>query len=781
MKLFIPTRIFSRSILTLLCVILSIVCMLMLSFSGGSAASSPFDGQTSPGRTNPNTGLFPDSSLVDFGFLLHAPAGKYGFLQTGKQGHFYWSNGKRTRFWGINISSQSIFCDHQTIDKVTNVLARAGVNLVRFEAMDSTDGILDIPGADNTLHLDKNKLDTLDYWTSLLRKKGIYYYFDLLDFRQFKPGDGVPAWDKIGRAARPYAVFDPRLIELQKEYAKELLTHTNHYTHLRYVDDPALAMLEVCNEQGLFMKSDMLEQMAEPYKSELNKMWNQWLLQQYGSRDALKLAWGAVGETPVLADGENPSANTVQLALLTPSPSSPDPNVVDIHRAPMRLRDTVHFFYDLQRTYFHSMHAYLREIGLKIPITGVVSSDIIPDVASAGEEMDFTAENYYADHPAFSGKEWQGTFYYNDTNPLNGSSVYQIAPWLAGLRWENKPVVVREWATVWPNKFRCIAIPEMAAYAAYEDYDAVLLFGYQIHRKPEMLSDFDHQADPTVWGLFGIGAMTFLRGDIRPAVCSADIQYGSASLFRWPNSLTSLYRLAWFARLNNTLTGGNYNKALHHILLSPDDPGGAASALEKLKKTGVNVSGKMAQSPIISGPPGQITRRMKDGLLTLLTPTAAAVCGNLPVGKPIHLGPFTLISQSPIGALMAVSLDGQSLSKSKTYVVKMVTIAQNTDQSIEPSQPGAPGKIHLSDWGHAPVLTLGKHSSIPLYLSRNGKNLIAIGMTNGVWEIYAKKNQATLVCDTPGIKAYLFGQNVITASGPLTIDLKLTKETASNK
>src|SRR5207244_2529490 len=75
--------------------------------------------------------------------LLDAPAGKYGFLQA-RNGKFLWPNGKRARFWGVNISNKSVWVDHSTIDNVVEVLARAGCNMVRFEALDSTGGILDI-------------------------------------------------------------------------------------------------------------------------------------------------------------------------------------------------------------------------------------------------------------------------------------------------------------------------------------------------------------------------------------------------------------------------------------------------------------------------------------------------------------------------------------------------------------------------------------------------------------------------------------------------------------
>ena len=61
------------------------------------------------GRTGPNSGLFPDSSIFDFRKLLDGPAGKHGFLKTNAAGHFVWPNGKRAKFWGLNISNKSIF------------------------------------------------------------------------------------------------------------------------------------------------------------------------------------------------------------------------------------------------------------------------------------------------------------------------------------------------------------------------------------------------------------------------------------------------------------------------------------------------------------------------------------------------------------------------------------------------------------------------------------------------------------------------------------------------
>ncbi len=773
-------------------------------------------------RTDPNAGLFPDSSVIDFSYLLDAPAGRHGFLRVNKGGRFAWQNGNRAKFWGVNISNRSIWVTKDTIDKVADVLARAGANMVRFEAVDSFGALLDIEGSDSTRSLDRRKMAILDYWVAKLRERGIYYYFDLLDFRQFKPGDEVPGYDQLGRAAKPYAFFDRRLIDLQKEFAYQLLTHRNPITGLRYVDDPALALVEICNEHGLFFKAEKLDSLVEPYGAQLRQLWNQWLLQQYGSRDGIKSAWGMVSDSDVLQSFEDPGSYSVNLPLFT-APVPPDPGagpiVADVRRAPIRLRDGVRFLYETQRGYFREMKTALRDMGLKVPITGVVSNEFAPDVASVAAECDFTSENYYADHPTFAGKEWEGQYFYNDTNPLRNSSPYYIAPWLAVLRWDNKPVVAREWATVWPNRYRAIAVPEIAAYAGLQDLDAVLLFGYQLAKDPHILSDFDHQCDPVVWGLFGLGAQAFLRGDVAAAPYTLTLEYTPDLLFRWPNSVTNLHRAAWFVRLNSTLAmksaaqrkstppsppykgmvrggavtqrpndptpqrpndpttqklasrGRNRQAVLKKpaptaenpfaLTVPADNSTSLSDLLDRFGAAGAPVSHRMLENGILGASNGQVVRFQNGGMLGVETPRTIALCGEIPVNRALNVGSFTLVSPTSIGALMAVSLDGRELKSSRHFVVKMVSRAENTNQMLDPAPAGAPGRFRLKDWGKAPVLTFGRPGKA-MILKHNGKPILSLALEDGTWELVVKNGKGTLVCDTGGIRGTLLGRSITT-------------------
>jgi hypothetical protein len=65
------------------------------------------------------------------------------------------------------------------------------------------------------------------------------------------------------------------MIELQKEYAQQLLGHESPYTKLKYTYDPAVALVEINNENAL----NIAYRAPSPfYLQELAEIYNQWLL-----------------------------------------------------------------------------------------------------------------------------------------------------------------------------------------------------------------------------------------------------------------------------------------------------------------------------------------------------------------------------------------------------------------------------------------------------------------------------------------------------------------------
>ena len=83
---------------------------------------------------------------------------------------------------------------------------------------------------------------------------------------------------------------------MQKEYARDLLTHKNPYTNTAYAQEPAVAFVEVNNENTLIRNWDDLLEMPEPFKGALLEQWNNYLKERFHSTDDLKKAWGTVQE-----------------------------------------------------------------------------------------------------------------------------------------------------------------------------------------------------------------------------------------------------------------------------------------------------------------------------------------------------------------------------------------------------------------------------------------------------------------------------------------------------
>jgi hypothetical protein len=504
---------------------------------------------------DPNLTPYPRTSLHDFSNLLDAPAGKHGFLQS-KGEHFVWQDGTRARFWGINVANTSLQEPDRDIDAIIQNFRTAGFNLVRLHHFDERGGIID-PDAPNSRRFVAERLRKLDYWIHKAKQAGIYVYLDLLDYRRFKEGDGVPNAELIGRAARPYNVFDPRLIELQKEYARKLLRdHVNPYTGLAYADDPAVVLVEIYDESGLFMRRGVWREMPQPYATNFKKLWNDWLRARYQTTGALTQAWTDNRGVSALQPGENLEAGTVQVPAMTWN-TSLLPADQRVWAAMPRRNDGAVFAYDVHIRFFRDMKTYLKGIGVRVPITATGRFEDLADLKSMSEELDFIGSNFYYDHPywAQGEKAWTPPSFFHNHNPMSDIDDRSMAAAVSLARIKNKPFVVREWNYCWPNRNRAAGMVEAAAYAALHDIDAMILFVYET-RPTARVSYFNVRSDPTRWGLCGVGAQIFLKGLIKPSQHRIVVPYNTVDTFTYTRYHQPFYALGWATRLENDFFDG---------------------------------------------------------------------------------------------------------------------------------------------------------------------------------------------------------------------------------
>jgi hypothetical protein len=89
--------------------------------------------------------------------------------------------------------------------------------------------------------------------------------------------------ETLENGAKIAAHYNRRLIELQKKYAHDLLTHYNPYTKTRYVDEPTIAMMEIINESTLFWVGGY-SALPPSYIQEINDLFTKWCNQKGISR-----------------------------------------------------------------------------------------------------------------------------------------------------------------------------------------------------------------------------------------------------------------------------------------------------------------------------------------------------------------------------------------------------------------------------------------------------------------------------------------------------------------
>ncbi len=405
---------------------------------------------------------------MGFSRFLHPPAGRSGFVHV-KEGRLKTAEGDRLRIWGVNITAGYCFPDRQQAEAMAADLARMGINCVRFHGLDSNWGRSAIDqGRDDTQHLDAENLERFDYLVYQLKQRGIYTNLNLNVFRKYKPGDGVRDFGPLyfGKSA---TYFNPRLLELQQDYARRLLTHRNRFTGKEYRHEPAVLCVELVNENSLLegWVNGRLMGRDEPhpgtwspipvsYAEELTDQWNQWIVSRY-SEETLN-RWRK--EAGIAAGASISCLSPDQFAA-----ASTD-----------RFHAEAQFYFELEERFFADMRRLLKEeLGVESMIIGTADhNDGFCGYAhiEANMQFDFIDGHGYWQHPQIGdGTKIRNTPMVND--PWDSTIIQFARSPVQGL-----PFTISETNHPFPHEYACEGIPSLTAYAMLQDWDGIYWFCY---------------------------------------------------------------------------------------------------------------------------------------------------------------------------------------------------------------------------------------------------------------------------------------------------------------
>ena len=289
----------------------------------------------------PGVGGIGGKPRLDLRSLNEAVAGESGFVRLAEDGNsFVLGNGKPARFWAIN--SDVFRQTPEAIDRNVRFLARIGVNMVRLHAQITSKD----PNSQAT-DVDEKEIDGIWRYVAAAKSQGIYttispYWANSVAATKWGI-DGYGAGDLYG-----LLFFDETLQAAYKAWTKALLARPNPYTGVPLAQEPAVAILQVQNEDSLlFWTSDRIKANE---KAKLARKFAAWAAAKYGSIAKALGSWDNFK-----APGDDPNLNRLGLIdLWHLTQRQPGGNG-------RRVGDQLAFYADLQRKFYDGITAYFRQ------------------------------------------------------------------------------------------------------------------------------------------------------------------------------------------------------------------------------------------------------------------------------------------------------------------------------------------------------------------------------------------------------------------------------------
>ncbi|GAA4006094.1 hypothetical protein GCM10022211_18260 [Sphingomonas humi] len=638
-------------------------------------------------------------SAADARFLLDGPAGKHGFLQA-RDGHLYFPNNQRFRCWGVNLTGWAIGSEeipsHKDAETYAAALARLGVNCVRLHFIDRPDTVAPIrdggngstPGAGpfthpprglirgdlpDSQHFNAEQLDRFDYWLAQLKQQGIYLDFNLNVGRVFKPGDGVPDVELLS-PFKAFTYFGPELVKLQKDFARQLLGHTNPYTKLRYADDPAVAIVEVLNENSLlefWMRNwfrgervpggaNVQLDMTPHYQALLTGMYNQWLAKNRTPAQLAELRrMAGVGPgqpVPFMRRGDHPAAPR------------------------LRFDSELAFVTQVEIDFHADFRRFLKdEVGVKVPI--VPTADHTYFIANqplmrTALKSDIVDSHVYWQHPAIYGRR---------NEPMVNAPDLSIIQKLARSATAGKPFMVSEVNHPFPSEYGSEMIPILASYAALQDWDGIFFYTFETkvggEWKPMIGDHFDITLDPAKIAQMPAGSMLFLRGDVAAARQVLTRSYSTEQISdaaRMPRAEMPYYTPGFDKMI--PLTHGSRVSCLD---CKPTLPAPLKPA-----------------NPIVSdtGQLKWLTDRGTNGLVTIDTPRSQGLVGFISANPHVQTRHLSAEIRNRFATITLSSLDGKPINLSNSLLLTTTGKVENSGAQWDER------RSMLTNWGTAPTV-----------------------------------------------------------------------------
>ena len=601
----------------------------------------------------PGADRFGADALLDLRGLNEKTAGAAGAVRR-KGDRFVLGDGKPVRFFAVNVSSGNAAQSRDSVDYLARRLAKLGVNMVRFHSP-----LFDRTG--DPAKVDARKLDDLHYLIAAMKRQGIYtkvsFYFPL--WFDIKPRYGIPGFQSTANK-RPFALlyFQPRMQEIYRSWAKALLTTRNPYTKLPIAKDPAVAIVEIINEDSYFFWTFGKKNIPPVHWQRLEKLYGDWLVKKYGpdarSRAKLLDAWH------MTAGGlKQGGAQKVR-----------------------RMRDQVRFLAEHQRTFYEdTVRHFKKDLGYR----GLISCSNWTTADSALldtiERYTYTAGDVIDRHGYFGGQhKGDGAGYsvrnghtftdrpavlHPDKLPIQ---VLQIADT------QGYPHIISELGWTHPNRYRGDATLLAAAYGCLQGTDAMFFFAVGSNFLADTSMGKFPVGVPATVGTFPAAAVLYRRGDVRQPPPVLRLVVGPEDLYSLSGKTGST------AEALDALRKKDIPAARKASATAAIDPlafyvGPVVRTLDaKATPVATDLSKYIDRSKkTIASVTGELRWDYRQGVVRVDTPRSQAAAGFLAKAGALKLADVTIDCKNEYAAIIVTALDDLPLAKSRKILIQAMT------------------------------------------------------------------------------------------------------------
>lgn len=651
---------------------------------------------------------FSPKALFDLRSLNEKFAGEHGFITRTPDGNdFAFADGTPERFWAVNDNAFD-----KDLARHARFLAKRGVNMVRFHSNIT-------PTGHDLMGIDATDRDHLWRGVAAMKKEGIYVTYSpyWAGPARVKPSQGI--LDSGGNGNWGLLFFDRTLQSAYKQWMKQVLTEKNPYTGIPLAKDPALAIIQIQNEDSLlFWTSQGIKGTA---RKELRRQFGLFAAKKYGSLEKARQAWGGAAPSADQDRGDDFAHGEAALYIvwtLTQHLGNPGQQ--------QRAADQMQFFSETMHNFNKMIGDYLKnDLGCKQLVNAGNWRTADNVTMLDAERWSYSGNEVMAVNRYFGGAHegknngWaitNGDRFTDESVLLHPREMPLTLKQVASY-----PMMITESSWVPPESYQSEGPFLVAAYQSLTGIDAYYWFATaeEDWRKPGSANGYMPSegkwvcATPMLMGQWPAAALMYRRGYIKqgePVVMEQ-------------RSLDDL----WHRRMPIIAEDAGYDPNRDRANMSKESnvKDGINPLAYLVGPVVVKYGGDPAQSRAmdlsqyihedkkqIRSITGQIFMDYGKGLCALNSPKAQGVTGFLKKGGVIKCADVEIQSGNDYATVLVVSMDDKPLASSGKILVQVGTTERPLGWKTKPVEvKGKPGE-EVVNFGRAPWMIVDADVSI---------------------------------------------------------------------